>query len=177
MLQSTYIIVDKFSCICKLCSITQKRVRSSFSRWFTRLHNSWTSIKIDANYEIMIIDYWNFGLSMNALTDHVANSGIRKMIVKKFKHQRVCVAIIKFKIYTKYEQGKFGCCGSTVVLGKWLSHGVRHICYRSKMVLGNWLLCEHIGVRHMAWKKHLGKNLDIWKDRTLFDVPEEKTFN
>ena len=32
---------------------------------------------------------------------------------------------------------------------------------------------EHIGVRHMVWQKDLGKNLDISKDKTLFDVTEE----
>ena len=36
------------------------------------------------------------------------------------------------------------------------------------MVLGKWLPREHIGV-----VKDLGKNLDIWKDRMLFDVAEE----
>ena len=35
------------------------------------------------------------------------------------------------------------------------------------------MLCEHIGVRHGGVAKDLGKNLDIWKDRTLFDVTEE----
>ena len=75
---------------------------------------------------------------------------------------------------------KFECCGSTMVLGKWLPRehiGVRHVCCRSTMVLGKRLPREHIGVRHMVWQKDVGKKLDIWKDRTLFDVIEEKTFN
>ena len=74
LLQSMCTTVYKSACICKLHSIAQKWVGSNFSRWFTRLYNSWMTIKIDANYETLIIDFWNFGLSMNALTDHVADS-------------------------------------------------------------------------------------------------------
>ena len=36
---------------------------------------------------------------------------------------------------------------------------------------------EHIGVRHMVWKKDLGKKFGHLEDRTLFDVIEEKTFD
>ena len=91
LLQSTYIMVYKSAYACKLHSITQKWVRSNVSRWFTRLYNSWMTIKIDANYETLIIDYWNFGLSMNALTNHVADSRIRTMTVIHVEHQGVCV--------------------------------------------------------------------------------------
>ena len=64
--------------------------------------------------------------------------------------------IVKVEIYTKYKQGKIESGGSTMVLGKWLpcEHiGVRHICCRSTMVLGKWLSCLHLGVRHMVWQK------------------------
>ena len=168
-------MVYKSACVCKLCSITQKGVRSNFSRWFTRLYNSWMMIKIDANYEILIIDYWNFGLSMNALTDHVADSQIGTMTVKSCKHQGVCVAIIKVKIYTKTNKEKFECCGSTLVLGKWLPRehiGVRHICCRRTMVLGKQFAAWALWCGKKTWEKtrHL-------EDRMLFDVTEEKTFN
>ena len=44
------------------------------------------------------------------------------------------------------------------------------------MVLGKRLPHEHIGVRHMVWKKDLGKKFGHLEDRTLFDVTEEKNF-
>ena len=38
------------------------------------------------------------------------------------------------------------------------------------------MLWEHHGVRHMVWKKDLGKIRHL-EDRTLFDVTEGKIFN
>ena len=57
--------------------------------------------------QIMKIDYCNFGLSTNDLTDHVADSQIMTMIVKSCKHQGVCITIIKVKIHTNTNKEKF----------------------------------------------------------------------
>ena len=57
------------------------------------------------------------------------------------------------------------CCGSTMVLGKWLpcEHiGVRHTWCRSTMVLDKWFPYEHIGVRHDV----VGKK-NWWSNSTL----------
>jgi len=56
----------------------------------------------------------------------------------------------------RYTKEKFACCGSTMVLGKWLPRehiGVRHVCRKSTMELGKRLSCEHIGVRCMVWQE------------------------
>ena len=70
------------------------------------------------------------------------------------------------------------CCGSTMVLGKWLpcEHiGVRHTWCRSTMVLDKWLPYEHIGVRHDV----VGKKIDdltlpyFWGGKEFLDSSEE----
>ena len=43
---------------------------------------------------------------MNDLTDYIADSRIETIRVKSCKHQGVCVAISKVKIYTNTNKGK-----------------------------------------------------------------------
>ena len=68
---SKYIMVYKSACVCKLRSFTQKGVRKNYLVLFTRMCNSWMTIK-KKSMQIMKIDYCNFGLSMNALIDYVS---------------------------------------------------------------------------------------------------------
>ena len=73
------------------------------------------------------------------------------------------------------QEKKIACCGRKMVLGKWLLRehiGVRHVHRKSTMVLGKRFPREHIGVA----RKYLGKNGHL-KERTLSDVPKEKTFD
>ena len=61
LLQSTYIMVYKFACACKLCSITQKWVRSNVFRWLTRLYNPWMTMKNQCklwNSDNWLLKFW-----------------------------------------------------------------------------------------------------------------------
>ena len=77
------------------------------------------------------------------------------------KHQSACVTNsqrLEFILNTNKETV---CRGRKMVLGEGLTceHiGVRNICCRSTMVLGKWLPCEHIGVRHIMWQENWWSN-------------------
>lgn len=119
---SKYIMVYKFACVCKLHSFTQKGVRNNslvcLQGCVTR--EWWLKKK---SMQIMKIDYCNFGLSMNAWTDHEIDSWNGKMTIMSWKHHGVCITIIKVKIHTNTNKEKF------------------------------WMLREHRGVRQViaAW--------------------------
>ena len=79
--------------------LLRKGVRSNSLVLFTSMCSLWMTKKKKL-IQIMIIDYWNFGLSMNALTQCVVDSWTNTMTIKSWKHPRVRVAIIKVKIST-----------------------------------------------------------------------------
>ena len=62
---SKYIMVYK-SVYVSYTHLLRKRVRNNSLVLFTRMCNSWITIK--KSMQIMKVDYCNFGLSMNALT-------------------------------------------------------------------------------------------------------------
>ena len=60
----------------------------------------------------MIIDYWNFGLLMNAVTHYVVDSWIDTMTIKSWKYLGVRVAIIKVKICTNMNKENLDAVGA-----------------------------------------------------------------
>ena len=157
--------------------LLRKGVRNNSLVLFTRMCNSWMTIKNRCKLWKLIIAILGYQWMPWLIME--VDSWNRTMKIKSWKHHGVCITIIKVKIHTNTNKEKFGCRVSTVVLGKWLPRehtSVRHICCRSTMVLGKWLPREQIGVRHMVWKKDVGKIGHV-EDRTLFDVTEGRNFN